>query len=57
MEADIRVLGAFLSFLDRQMTEHPELIRPMTTADIAGLDELLVEVDLNEEIDDDFVLP
>lgn len=58
-EDDDPVLGAFLSFLDRQMTERPDLIRPFTAADIEGVAELVsgVEVDLDEEIDEDFVLP
>lgn len=53
------VLEAFLSFLDQQMREHPEMIRPFTARDLKGVDELLegVEVDPDEAIDDDFVLP
>jgi antitoxin PrlF len=58
-DGDDPVLGAFLSFLDRQMSEHPEMIRPLTAAELAAIDELVedVEVDLDEEIDPDFVLP
>jgi len=58
-DEDDPVLGAFLSFLDKQMLDHPDLIQPFTQADIEGLDVLLegVDVDLGEEIDDDFVLP
>jgi antitoxin PrlF len=54
------ILGAFLGFLERSMREHPELVRPMTASEIAGLDELLegVEVDLDEDLRDaDYVLP
>jgi prlF antitoxin for toxin YhaV_toxin len=53
------VLETFLSFLDQQMRAHPETIRPLTARDLEGVDELLerVEVDLNEAIDGDFVLP
>jgi prlF antitoxin for toxin YhaV_toxin len=56
---DDPVLETFLSFLDRQMHEHPELIRPFTADDVEGLDDLLAgaEVDLDGRIDDDFVLP
>lgn len=54
------VLGAFLGFLERSMQEHPELVRPMTAGELAGLDELLegVEVDPDEDLRDaDYVLP
>jgi hypothetical protein len=59
-EDDDRFLGAFLSFLDESMRKHPELVRPMTAADVAGLQDLLdgIEVDLDEPFgDDDYVLP
>ena len=53
------VLDAFLSFMDDQMAKRPELIQPFTRADVEGLDDLLdgVEVGLDDELDDDFVLP
>ena len=56
---DDPVLGAFLDFLDQQMLQRPDLVRPFTAADVAGLDELLdgVEVDLDEDLGDDFILP
>jgi hypothetical protein len=57
---DHPVLLAFLGFLERSMREHPELLRPLTASDIAGLDELLegVEVDLDMELgDDEYTLP
>ncbi|HSU16958.1 hypothetical protein [Longimicrobium sp.] len=57
VEGDDETLGAFLAFLDRQITACPDLLRPMTTADLEGVDELLVEVDLDEHIDPEFVLP
>lgn len=52
---DDPVLFAFLGFLERSMREHPELLRPLTASDIAGLDELLegIEVDLDAELGDD----
>jgi hypothetical protein len=38
---------------------HPDLIRPFTTEDVAGLDELLegVEYDEEEVLDEEFELP
>lgn len=56
---DDPVLGVFLDFLDHQLVRRPDLARPFTAADVAGLDELLegVEVDLDEDLGDDFVLP
>lgn len=53
------VLTSFLSFLDQQIRDHPELVRPFTARDIEGLDDLLrgVEVDLNDWADDEFTLP
>lgn len=58
-EGNDPVLGAFLAFLDEQMAQRPELIRPFTASDVAGLDELLegVEVDMDEDLGDDFRLP
>jgi antitoxin PrlF len=57
---DHPALLAFLGFLERSMREHPELLRPLTASDVAGLDELLegVEVDLDTELgDDEYTLP
>jgi len=56
-DGDDEILGAFLAFLDRQITARPDLVRPMTTLDLEGLDELLVEVDLDDPLDPEFVLP
>ncbi len=59
-EEDDPVLGAFLGFLEQSMQDQPELLRPLTARDVAGLDELLegVEVDLDADLgDDDYVLP
>lgn len=41
------VMQAFLHFLERQMTEHPELIEPMDEAELAQIAALVegVEVD------------
>ncbi|HET7462088.1 MAG TPA: type II toxin-antitoxin system PrlF family antitoxin [Longimicrobium sp.] len=57
---DDPILAAWLAFLERGMEEQPELIRPFTAAEFAGLDELLegVEADLGAHLgDDDYVLP
>ena len=54
------VLWAFLAFLEKSMRDHPELVTPLTAADIAGLDEILegIEVDLDAPLgDDDYCLP
>ena len=58
-DEDDPLLDAFLGFLDQQIREHPELLRPFTARDIEGVDELLsgVEVDLDGRLDDDFELP
>jgi hypothetical protein len=59
-DSDDPVLGAFLGFLEQSMRNHPELLRPLTAGDVAGLDALLegVEVDLGTDLgDDDYVLP
>ncbi len=57
-EAD-PVLGAYLAYLEEQMRRHPELARPLTSADVRGLDELLegVVAHPDDELDDDFTLP
>ena len=53
------VFGAYLAFLEEQMVASPELLRPFTTEDVAGLDELLegVEYDKEEALDEEFELP
>ena len=53
------VLEAYLAFVEQQMVNHPESIRPLTTDDVRGLDRLLVDVvvDRDEELADDFELP
>ncbi len=53
------VLEAYLAFVEQQMLNHPEYIRPLTTEDVRGLDTLLADVvvDRDEELPDDFELP
>jgi antitoxin PrlF len=53
------VLEAYLAFVEQQMVNHPERIRPLTTDDVRGLDTLLADVvvDRDEEPADDFELP
>ncbi len=53
------VFSAYLGFLEEQLANRPELLRPLTTEDVAGLDELLegVVYDRDETLDDDFELP
>ena len=53
------VLGAFLAFLEAQMRDQPQRIRPLTQADVADLDTLLdgVSVGRDEALDDGFELP
>lgn len=48
---------AFLSFLDAQMAERPDLVEPFTASDIKGLDTLLDGVPDGDEVDwDEFEL-
>lgn len=58
-ESQDPVLGAYLAFLEEQMAHHPELLRPLTNEDVAGLDELLdgVEYEKEEALDEGFELP
>jgi len=53
------VFGAYLAFLEEQMVANPDLLRPFSTEDVAGLDELLegVEYDKEEVLDEEFELP
>ena len=39
------VMQAFLHFLERQMTEHPELIEPVNEADLAQIAALVTDVE------------
>jgi antitoxin PrlF len=57
-EEEDPVVLAYLDFLAQSMSARPDLIRPFTEADIAGLEELLegVESDLDEDLGD-FDLP
>jgi len=52
------VVAAYLSFLERDMTEHPERLRPFTEADIARIDALTKRVTVSEDdvIPDDVTL-
>lgn len=51
--------GPSTDFLDFQLARHPELVRPVTAEEVAGLDDLLdgVEFDLDDALDDGFTLP
>lgn len=53
------VFSAFLGFLETQLTNRPDLLQPLTTEDVAGLDELLegVVYDKDAALDDEFELP
>ena len=52
------VVAAYLSFLERDMSEHPEQLRPFTEADIARIDALTKHVTVSEDdvIPDDVTL-
>jgi antitoxin PrlF len=49
---DDPALVAFLAFVDQDLRAHPERVRAMTGADIAGLEKLLegVVVDRDEDL-------
>jgi antitoxin PrlF len=53
------VLEGYLAFVEQQMLNRPECIRPLTTEAVRGLDTLLADVamDRDEELADDFGLP
>ena len=53
------VFGAYLAFLEEQISERPDLLQPFTTEDVAGLDDLLdgVVYDKEEALDEEFELP
>ncbi len=55
---DDPVLGAYLAFLERDMTAHPERIRPLSADLLARARALVgdVEVDLDEDLGDDLAL-
>ncbi len=52
------VLGAYLSFLERDMEAHPERIQPLSADSLARAQALVghVEVDPDEDLGDDFTL-
>jgi hypothetical protein len=58
-ESQDPVFAAYLAFLEDQLANRPELLRPLTTEDVAGLEALLdgVVYDKEELLDDDFELP
>jgi hypothetical protein len=58
-ESEDPVFGAYLAFLEEQMVANPNVMRPFTTEDVAGLEELLegVEYDKEELLDEEFELP
>ena len=47
------VVAAYLAFLERDMTEHPEAVEPFTESELARLEALTAGV----EVSDDDVLP
>jgi antitoxin PrlF len=47
------VVAAYLSFLERDMSEHPERLRPFTEADIARIQALTRDV----TVSDDEIIP
>jgi hypothetical protein len=53
------VVLAFLSFMEKEMASHPELIQPLDAQLIADMDELVgdIEVDVNEDLGEDAYLP
>jgi antitoxin PrlF len=56
---DDPVLEAFLAFIDRDMREHPERIRPLSPDLLARVDELVghIDVDMDEDLGDYVSLP
>lgn len=52
------VVSAYLSFLERDMSEHPERLRPFTEADLARIEALIKDVSVldDEVIPDDVML-
>ncbi|MYL24768.1 type II toxin-antitoxin system PrlF family antitoxin [Halomonas alkaliantarctica] len=49
------VMASFLAFLERDLQEHPENIRPVTASTLAEAERLTagIEVDLDEELPED----
>lgn len=43
------VVTAYLAFLERDMSEHPERLRPFSEADIARIDALTRDVTVSDE--------
>jgi antitoxin PrlF len=58
-EEEDPVLEAFLAFIDRDMREHPERIRPLSRELIAEAEELVegMEVNWDEDLGDDVTFP
>ncbi|MGQ0815983.1 MAG: type II toxin-antitoxin system PrlF family antitoxin [Gemmatimonadota bacterium] len=56
---DDPVLDTYLAFVALQTQQNPEAVRPFTSADVAGLKELLegIEYDADEVLEDTFELP
>jgi hypothetical protein len=55
---DDPILGAFLGFLETQLTSRPDLTTVLTEADVAGLDDLSEGVPSGDEVDwDEFEMP
>lgn len=48
-----------LALIESDMRNHPELVTPLTVADVAGAEALVegVVADPNEDLGDDFVMP
>lgn len=50
-DEDDPVFRAFLGSLEEQMQARPDLITPLTQADVAGLDDLLRDVPSGDDVD------
>jgi hypothetical protein len=53
------VMLAYLAFLEREMTRHPELVQPLGSRLIAEMDHLVgdIQADRNEDLGEDVYLP
>ena len=53
------VMLAYLAFLQREMTRHPDLVQPLDSRLIAEMDHLVgdIQVDLDEDLGEDAYLP
>jgi hypothetical protein len=49
-DQDDPVFGIFLGFLEQQIQARPDVIMPLGSADIAGLDELLGDVPSGDDV-------